>query len=142
MLSATASWQRQNKCNNVSPPSLRCCRCVRPRLLPRLLCAFALAALAPRLRARIRRRRTAQALLFGLLCLDDRYILIPDTVRSCYEAYTIYSFYNFIEGARRAPDFEQIILGKSLWSVGGPRGSATGKSNVDPPISGRGIKVA
>ena len=42
---------------------------------------------------------TMQALLFGLLCLDDRWILIPDTVRSCYEAYTIYSFYNFIEGA-------------------------------------------
>lgn len=37
-----------------------------------------------------------QALLLGLICANEKWILMPDTVRQCYEAYTIYSFYRFV----------------------------------------------
>lgn len=34
--------------------------------------------------------------MLGLFCADERVTVVPDAFRSCYEAYTIYSFYNFI----------------------------------------------
>lgn len=42
-----------------------------------------------------------QALLLGLICADEKWILMPDTFRQCYEAYTIYSFYRFVFGAQK-----------------------------------------
>ena len=40
-----------------------------------------------------------QALVLGLVCADERWILLPVAFRQCYEAYTIYSFYRFLHGA-------------------------------------------
>lgn len=36
------------------------------------------------------------ALVLGLVCANERWILLPDAFRQCYEAYTIYSFYRFV----------------------------------------------
>ena len=41
--------------------------------------------------------------MLGLVCADERWILLPDAFRQCYEAYTIYSFYRFLHGARPSP---------------------------------------
>ena len=72
----------------------------------------------------------AQVLALGASCQPEQYFLIPDALRSCYEAYTLYSFYRFLTAyiedrerqplvavmARQRPMRHILPLRLALWS--------------------------